>query len=360
VSEVSGPHTGGKPRHLAEPDRTPPDESGPVPAGEPFMIRASEAGGDLTDDELEARMRGKLDRLFKRPAPPVPDGAPHAPSTVAAGLPPNSASDTDSRPTPSSTGPRHRRPRPGPLVAPGIATERGRHAASPHGRVGPASQELQLHRFLKATEPQPGDDEKHTRSRNRKRDKERGRQRTARTLIRLAVVVAIAAAAAVVLRVFIVAPYYIPSESMEPTLHGCQGCDNDHVLVDKISYRLHSVHQSDIVVFHRPPDASQIKEDVLIKRVIGLPGQTVSLSGGHVLIDGRQLPEGYVNTKCGAHPTQPITGTTSWTVPKGDVFVMGDNRCQSDDSRDFGPIAQSSIIGRAFMIIWPFSRIGFL
>jgi signal peptidase I len=175
-------------------------------------------------------------------------------------------------------------------------------------------------------------------------------------VIRTGIVVVIAAIAATLLRIFVVQPYYIPSESMEPTLHGCTGCTDDHILVDKISYRAGSVHQLDVVVFHRPANA-HTTEKVLVKRVIGLPGDTVQLRNGRVYVNGLLLDESYVDKNCGSRPTQPLNGTTSWKVPGDDVFVMGDNRCDSYDSRAFGPIPESLIIGRAFAIIWPLNRI---
>jgi signal peptidase I len=149
-------------------------------------------------------------------------------------------------------------------------------------------------------------------------------------------------------------PFWIPSESMEPTLHGCAGCDNDRLLVDRLSYHLHAVHRGDVVVFHRPPGLDAA-EKVLIKRVIGLPGETVSGHDGKVWIGSRSLEESYVNRAC--HGTADFSPVT---VPSGRYFVMGDNRCDSADSRVFGAIPGSSIIGRAFLIIWPLSRIQWL
>ena len=118
------------------------------------------------------------------------------------------------------------------------------------------------------------------------------------------------------LRTYVVAPYYIPSESMEPTLHGCTGCNDDHVLVDKFSYRLHDPHQSDIVVFTRPP-AAQTTDHVLIKRVIGLPGDRVVLKHGNVYINGKRLKEPYVRKACGPHPTRPETGQVAVAGAQG-------------------------------------------
>jgi signal peptidase I len=114
------------------------------------------------------------------------------------------------------------------------------------------------------------------------------------------------------------------------------------------------VHRGDVVVFHRPPGV-EAPESVLIKRVIGLPGEQVSGHGGQVWIGDRPLEESYVNPAC--HGT---TDFAAVTVPSGRYFMMGDNRCNSSDSRVFGPIPKSSIIGRAFLIIWPVGRIHWL
>jgi signal peptidase I len=172
--------------------------------------------------------------------------------------------------------------------------------------------------------------------------------------VRLLVLVTVAGVLALCLRTFVVEPFWIPSESMESTLHGCTGCNDDRLLVDKLSYKLHGVHRGDVVVFHRPAGVNAA-ENVLIKRVVALPGETVSGHDGAVWIGSRRLDEPYVNGGC--HGTQEFAPSL---VPSGAVFVMGDNRCDSTDSRVFGPIRQSSIIGRAFVIIWPLGRIHWL
>lgn len=190
----------------------------------------------------------------------------------------------------------------------------------------------------------------------------RGR-RTVRWLIRTAVLVVIAVVTAVLLRAYVVSPYYIPSASMEPTLHGCSGCNNDHVLVDKLSYRMHDVHRGDVVVFHRP-DTWQVPEKTLIKRVIGLPGDRLAVRDGKVYVNGLQLQESYLDANCppmtslSEDPGSPVR--TYGPVPDGDLYVMGDNRCDSADSRAFGPVPISDVIGRAFVIIWPLGRIHWL
>lgn len=175
---------------------------------------------------------------------------------------------------------------------------------------------------------------------------------------RLVLVLALAAVFTFVLRTFVVEPFYVPSGSMEPTLHGCAGCRDDYLLVDKISYHLHSVNRGDVVVFSRPAGVAAA-DAVLVKRVIATGGQQVDISNGKVYVNGKALVEPYVNHACAAGTTLGTEPATV-TVPKGDVWVMGDNRCDSQDSRYFGPIKASTIIGRAFIVVWPLGRIHWL
>ncbi len=154
---------------------------------------------------------------------------------------------------------------------------------------------------------------------------------------------------ALVIKTFLLQAFYIPSRSMEPTLR-----IGDRVLVNKLSYKVHDVNRGDIVVFERPKDEPPDAIKDLIKRVIGLPGETISTQNGQVFIDGRPLSEPYL-------PTGTVTDNLPPTkVPDGEVFVMGDNRGDSRDSRFFGPIDQGLIVGRAFVRIWPLSHLGLL
>jgi len=165
---------------------------------------------------------------------------------------------------------------------------------------------------------------------------------------------------ALLIKAFLLQAFYIPSASMEPTLK-----EDDRVLVNKLSYRLGDVQRGDIVVFEKPEGAGGEIDD-FIKRVIGLEGETVSFSDGSVFIDGIELTEGYINdapTNSGA----VINGCANTTavadncqVPDGMVFVLGDNRVSSQDSRFFGPIDEDAIVGRAFLKVWPLGDIGFL
>jgi signal peptidase I len=157
-----------------------------------------------------------------------------------------------------------------------------------------------------------------------------------------------------VVRSFVVASYYIPSASMETTLHGCPRCQPDMVLVDKLSYRFGSVGRGDVVVFDRPPLAPP-EDKELIKRVIGMPGETVSGHNGMVFIGDKALHESYLDATCDGTGDFPAV-----KVPAGQYFMMGDNRCNSLDSRVFGTVAGSSIVGRSFAVIWPVKHLRWL
>jgi len=158
-----------------------------------------------------------------------------------------------------------------------------------------------------------------------------------------------------VLRTYVVQSYRIPSGSMEKTLHGCTpGCDDDRVLVDKLSYKLHGVHRRDIVVFKATGNWIAVvggPEDV-IKRVIGLPGDTVQCCDfqGRVEVNGVPQNEPYIFQN-NDYAFGPVV------VPKGQLFVMGDHRSDSSDSRYNGTIPESSVVGHAFIRVWPIPRI---
>jgi signal peptidase I len=185
--------------------------------------------------------------------------------------------------------------------------------------------------------------------------------RSTRWVAELLGVVLVAVVVAVILRVFVIATYSIPSGSMEPTLQ-----IGDRIVVDKLSYHLHGVGTSDIVVFSTPPNEDCAGPPVadLVKRIIAGPGQTISLSDGRVSINGRILPEPWLPTdlQTDTYPgpsSAPYSLHHAYRVPQGDVFVMGDNRPQSCDSRYWGPIPESTIVGKVDARIWPLSRIAF-
>ncbi len=170
-----------------------------------------------------------------------------------------------------------------------------------------------------------------------------------RNTVEWVVVVVGAVLIALLVRNFVVQSYQIPSGSMKETLQ-----EGDRVLVNHLSYRLHDVNRGDVVVFRRPPSAPASPGDPedLIKRAIGLPGETIQTIDGVVHIDGNPLDEPYL-----APGTLTFDIDEPVEVPEGQVFVLGDNRGNSDDSRYIGPIDIDTVEGRAFAIIWPPSRI---
>jgi signal peptidase I len=153
---------------------------------------------------------------------------------------------------------------------------------------------------------------------------------------------------AFVIKTFLLQAFYIPSLSMAPTLK-----INDRVLVNKLSYDLHDINRGDVVVFESPPnEGSQTKD--LIKRVIALPGETVEAHDGRIHIDGQILDEPYLDDGVTTQPFEKIT------IAADHYWVMGDNRANSRDSRFYGAISESLIIGRAFVRVWPVTAIGLL
>jgi signal peptidase I len=162
-------------------------------------------------------------------------------------------------------------------------------------------------------------------------------------------VLVIALAIALTVRVLIAEPRYIPSNSMDPTLH-----IGDRLIVDKVSYRWQFPHRGDIVVFNPPPQLVDLGYDghqAFIKRVIGEPGHTVQVTHGQVYVDGEVLPEPYI-LEPPRYEMPPLA------VPPGYVFVMGDNRNDSNDSHVWGVLPVQNIIGRAWWRFWPLDRLG--
>ncbi|HEV2873451.1 MAG TPA: signal peptidase I, partial [Actinomycetota bacterium] len=173
-------------------------------------------------------------------------------------------------------------------------------------------------------------------------------------------------------KTFLVAAFYIPSGSMESTLN-----ISDRVLVEKVSYRFGEVEHGDVVVFVHdeagvvdPGPSNPVagffsslgqaigvvppSDRDFIKRVVGLPGDTINCQGGKLIRNGESVTEPYLD------PGTETQSCTRTTVAPGERFVMGDNRSNSQDSRAFGPINESDVVGRAFVRIWPLNHTGWL
>ena len=172
-----------------------------------------------------------------------------------------------------------------------------------------------------------------------------------RGVIEWVAVIVVALLAAFLVKTFVLQTFYIPSASMEPTL-----AIGDRVFVNKLSYDFHSIRRGDIVVFTLPPGESAGPDiNDLIKRVIGLPGETIQSVGNQIWINGKPLAEPWLPAGTVLGPPVPRQ-----VIPPGRYFLMGDNRSNSRDSRYFQPIPGNLIVGRAFVRIWPLSRLGFL
>ncbi len=170
-----------------------------------------------------------------------------------------------------------------------------------------------------------------------------------RRMIEWLVIIAIALGVAFVVKTFVLQAFFIPSGSMEPTL-----MVHDRILVDKLSYDMHPVHRGDIVVFSNPMKNDPSIKD-LVKRVIGLPGDTISSnSQGQVLIDGKVIAQPWLPPGTNPGPAIPLQ-----KVKPGFMFVMEDNRGESEDSRAFGEVSETRIVGRVIMRVWPLDRIHF-
>ena len=194
--------------------------------------------------------------------------------------------------------------------------------------------------------------------------------------VELAIFIAAAVLLTSGIRIFLAQPFYIPSESMVPQLE-----INDRIVVNKLAYKLREPSRGDIVVFDAPARAQQVTPppeaplpplaravrgigrftglvppptDEFVKRVIGLPGETVHVKDGSVFIDGKLLEEPYLAEGVITTASESMFAFEPIKIKEGEVWVMGDNRPGSSDSRVFGPIRQDTIVGRTFVRVWPF------
>jgi signal peptidase I len=176
------------------------------------------------------------------------------------------------------------------------------------------------------------------------------------------VTIVIAVAAVLAIKAWVVNPYRIPSSSMEPTLHcavpepGCQAGSSDRVLANRFVYHFSDPERGDVVVFETPPEAEEIcpgPGGVFVKRLLGLPGDEIEGREDALYVNGDLVSEPYLFGGEVGDPFGPVT------VPEGHYFMMGDNRFQSCDSREWGPVPRENLIGPVFSLYWPPQRIGF-
>ena len=199
-------------------------------------------------------------------------------------------------------------------------------------------------------------------------------QSTLGAVVELLAIVAFAVGLALLIQAFVVKPYVIPSGSMKPTLQ-----EGQRVLVQRVGYHLGDPQSGDIVVFHPPQGAqdercgdegpaddpptgqvclstaSEEDDENFIKRIVATPGDTLSIRGGHAIVNGKRVEDDFTNP-CG------VGGRCNFpkevVIPDDHYFMMGDNRGSSDDSRFWGPVPRDWIIGQAFATYWPPKRIG--
>ncbi|WNQ13710.1 signal peptidase I [Paenibacillus aurantius] len=160
----------------------------------------------------------------------------------------------------------------------------------------------------------------------------------------------IAGALVLLIRFFVFAPFIVEGPSMEPNFY-----TGERLIVNKIIYTIRKPHRGEVVVFHAP------QEKDYIKRVIALPGETIKIEKGKVYINNEELKEPYIQEAIDKYFKENNADYNAnykeMTIPDGEIFVMGDNRVNSTDSRMIGPVAYEKIIGRADIIFWPLSKL---
>lgn len=163
--------------------------------------------------------------------------------------------------------------------------------------------------------------------------------------------VVLAFAIFMIVYMFLFQPHKVDGNSMYPNYH-----DQQYILTDKITYRRRLPARGDVIVFHAPPPNNAD----FIKRIIGLPGETIMVQGGHVYINGQQLVEPYLDPNLQTVQKSFLRDSVSYPIPAGYYMVFGDNRNFSSDSREWGPITLNAIVGRAAFRYWPIDSFGLL
>lgn len=183
-----------------------------------------------------------------------------------------------------------------------------------------------------------------------------------RTVADWVLTIGIAIGVVLLIKAFAFNPYRIPSSSMEPTFHcaqpgiGCEADRSDRVIANRFSLHFRDPKRGDIVVFDTP-DQAEVQcgvGGVYVKRILGLPGERIAQEDGTVFINGERLPEDFVDDdRLGGRDFAPVE------IPESNFFMMGDNRQQSCDSRDWGTVPRDQLIGTVSLVYWPVNRIGF-
>jgi signal peptidase I len=308
-------------RSQVDPDGATGDEAVPLIAAEPAEPGTA-ADADLAPTELPTEPpAGPLPEPEVAPAGPLPEpevtaAVPAEPEVTAAGPPPE--------PEVTAAVP----------AEPDSAADAGAAAAEPPDTSHPAPEG--------PAEPEVAGPEAPGQRRVQNGGARPASTSVLRSMVEWVTILGGALIVALVVTRFLIQAFFIPSLSMFPALD-----EGDRVLVNKLSYRLHEINRGDLIVFERPSDdgPGQVKD--LIKRVVGLEGERIEGRGGRVLIDGRPLSEPYLAPGIETTDFEPVV------VPAGHVFVMGDNRGDSRDSRFFGPLPEELVIGRAFVKVWP-------
>lgn len=164
-------------------------------------------------------------------------------------------------------------------------------------------------------------------------------------------VVVFAIAIFLLIYLLILQPHKIKGDSMQPNFPNAE-----YLLTDKVTYRFESPRRGDVVVFKAPNGNGE----EFIKRIIGLPGEKISVKNGHVYINGKRLKEEYLASNLYTSGGKYLPEGVEKKIPEGKYFVMGDNRPRSSDSRTFGPISRDDITGRAWLVYWPPQKVGFV